>query len=1118
MADAPDLTTSKVRLWDRLQSDYNVGSGDGLVLHPETELSAIVMTTGGGIVSSSNQLSLNASSAWVSGLSGIVAESYCPLSKTVEGNTQYADMYTSNGSAVVSNVQDGDLQPIWGNYKPVTSVGMPPIASGSSCVPTELAVANALATRQQVLSGGDCIVLSAGSSYTAIGVSAQHDTPLPQLSAALQTRIPTEYVVRHAIDVGDEATSNYAYDLTSALSISIQQAGYATSAWCLNTFLQKGETPEPGPGGSWGYATEDSAGVVLPYASGGLSVSAGGSLSLDIATTSTLGGVKCGTGLSMSGTSADYIRLRVASGNAIGGVMVPSGSGLSLNSTTGSLVLSGAPVGDNNITYASAVAKVGSNAIGGVYVMNHVESATTAVHKSKAVVPTVDAVWSAIDTAKCPHTFTSGLTENSTTHVVTLDSATTAALGGIIVGSGLEVSSGTVDLTSADYATFGGVIISDSMGIGITDGVVSVTAAPVEATYAAAFAKEGSGTIGGVVVMSSIESTADPYAKGASIVPTVQAVYDYVSAQGGGGGGGKPISSGGGITVTDNTTSYTLTLNRAGTTSATYGGVYVPSGSGLGLITAAGTSQGKLYLSSATSNALGGVKVPNNSGLSLTNGSLKLSSATTTSIGGVIVPTGSGIQVQNGNIGLSAAPFAPSYESAATMGANGSFGGVMIMSSLDHAYDASTSGTAVVPTVNAVYSAIANADAAYKGPFAVKSSGPGATTSDMYVNVSAGYVKWLDGNVLVTSAEDRQLDAGSFMYLAGSSGAVAGETITANSYQVSVKSGSTTRTYTRTTSNAVNSRYKWTSGTGSMYTPDFVPTTGTLFYTTSNGTTAWGSATAYNYNITVGGVVYSKTQDDTMNTDGWYNSGAVKYTSGPWPAVNDKTLYAISSSFAYTTTTPSLPPAGAFYTMLAENSGGTVKQHQYGTVWHEHWGDDYKGQFAISRVARTTTLSATIVPAIGAHPYRFIVANGGRLYGGMAFNKGRIWGGMPVSGGIIMAPGDVMYPTVSVPNTGTVTGSTYNDAATSSTVNDGLYFPYGATGEVWMNIWSGTWPVAYGGTDQTAVTSTWWTVAHSQCLEGYIPNCYSVQLGWLTPNGAPQQEHKGAISIRGRWA
>ena len=33
----------------------------------------------------------------------------------------------------------------------------------------------------------------------------------------------------------------------------------------------------------------------------------------------------------------------------------------------------------------------------------------------------------------------------------------------------------------------------------------------------------------------------------------------------------------------------------------------------------------------------------------------------------------------------------------------------------------------------------------------------------------------------------------------------------------------------------------------------------------------------------------------------------------------------------------------------------------------------------------------------------------------------------------------------------------------------------------------------------------------------YASNAYSIQLGYLTNNGAPIQTHKGALQVRGRW-
>ena len=997
MAEAPNLTTSKVRLWDRLLSDYNVDSGDGLVLHPETELAAIVMATDDYIVSSGNSLTLNADSVWSGNISEHVASEYCPLSKVVGGNTQYAEMYVSNGSATVTEVPTSTgYGTLINALSTTTSVG--PVSGASSAtndyIPTERAVALALEGKQQVLSGGACITLTPGANYTDISVNVQTDTPLPDLANATQDKVPTEYVVRHAIDVAGNACSSYAYGLVDALDASIHNAGYAASAWCLNTFLQKGESPEPTPGGDWSYATAESAGVVLPYSGGGLSVSAGGSLGLAIATDSTLGGIVVGTGLTMSNTSK--LRLRVASGNAIGGVMVPANSGLTLNSTTGNLVLSKAPVGASATTYANAVTSIGTGGIGGVYVMNHIESAAAAAHTSQPVVPTVNAVYSAIDAVT--YTFSSGITETDGT--VTLDKATTSTIGGVIVGDGLSVEDGILDLTSADYNSFGGVVVASDMGIGVGDGVISMTAAAVVDTYSSAFAMVGSGNIGGVVVMSSIESTTDSYAVSAPIVPTVQAVFDYISASGGGsGGGGKPISSGGGITVTDSTTHYVLTLNRAGTTSATYGGVYVPSGSGLGLITTAGTSQGKLYLSSATSTALGGVKVPNNSGLSLTNGSLKLSSATTTSIGGVIVPSSSGLTIANGSLGVTSAIFGSDYAEAVAKCSSGYFGGVVLMSSIASG-GADNASHAVVPTVDAVYNALQNVDASYNGPFAIVSStdeGSGAIGCVF----NGGLIHTLNGDISVDT-RGGTLSSGDTVYLYGSSG----------------------------------------------LSP----------------------------------------------------AGAEHQTSNDFVIVSDGQSVAAA--------------AGETYVRLATNTGGKLIQYQYGDMGTEFWGDDYWNVFAISRMPLPTDVTSSAANS-GYHKNRYILDSGGSIYGCAPFNSAgsNYISSYPLFDNTLTSSQTFTYPTES--------GYTSSGAHP----HDGLYLKHEQTmtqqAQVWLNIWSGTWPASSGGW-LSATTKMWRYVVDTCCYEqkgeSWCSGAYSVQIGNITNNGAPVQLHKGALAVRGRWS
>jgi len=1144
--------------------------------HPITEVQCLSGSYQGGIVSSGNTLTFDRSSQSIPNsteMQTYVSGSYCPLVKVIEGATYYADLYVNGGSATVTTIPGSTGYGTLDNEYDVVEVIAAPY--DSKAIPTETAVASALETKQHVLSAGGYISMTSGVSADRITVSAAVE--IRPMGSATHAALATEGAVRSAIDAGDAATSDYASGLVAdigsavyssgfvtstwvsdrycpleltvnnitqsanmhvvgasatinvvpgstgygtldneysvvnviqdpydsraipteeavasaldGLNTTINNSGFALSSWVLNNFWQKGEVPpSSGGGGDWSYATTESAGVVMPISNGGLVIGAGGSLSLAIATSGsgassgTIGGVICGTGLQMSGTSSAIMRLRVASNNAIGGVQVPSSRGLSLNTTDGTLVLSAAPVGASAATYASAVTSVGSGWIGGVYVMNHIESAAADAHKTKCIVPTVDAVWSANASVSSwvSNNFLSHYTGPFAVTSNDMSDNTYDIASGYVyangtrflvsssnisnIGSGMPIymilSSGGGSLTStfsSSYSTSTGpdeLVVKLAVGLGATVEQVQfgdITYGQFGGSYNGPFRVTSVGlnpysgidcVVDSGMYYTDTSSGTVPALPGASMfISSGMALYLKVQTS-----SGYDCSYVNAVPATpaDGDMYFMLASNTSGYLEQTqFGNIVIPGGAGGG---------GGTYIFS--------------SGITSSGGSVTLDKATTASIGGVIV--GAGLAVDAGGT---------------VSVAGGATGG-------------------------------------YSGPFAATYSNSDPST----VNVNGGYVKWLDGNDYVNGSNGITLANGAFLYLAGSSGAAAGQKITNSSYSATIlySSGASSATYTRRTTSALYSgttRFLWSGAQGSMWAEADLGV-GTPVYVSSNTDAAdsKGYVTSYRGTITVGGKLYSRTSTDEMGTLGWYSSGAVKYTASAWPLSGASTLYTMSSAFAYATSSPNLPPAGAFFTMLAENSGGSMTQHQYGTVWHEHWGDDYKGQFAITRIARAS-LSATTVPNFGTYPYKFVVGNGGRIYGGVNFKKGRFWAGQPISGGILMAPADVMYPktAVAIPVAGTPTASTYTDGSTSSYQSDGLYFQYGTTNEVWFNVWSGTWPTAYGGTDQTAVASTWYTVVHSQCLEGYIPNCYSVQLGWITPNGAPQQEHEGSIAIRGRW-
>jgi len=1110
--------SSGVRLFDVRSS--------GVLLYPETSLPMVQMETFGGVVSSGTSLGLDAQSAWDSGLDDIVSGSYCPLSKVIDGNTQYADMYTAGGTATVTDIGTSTGYGTLLNTVEVTTVVRGYDSATDDLIPTEKAVAAGLAMKQEVLSAGSGIVLTPDGYGTTV-LSVKGAVAVADLTNASQDLYPTEYAVRFAINAAADNAQNNAVNIVTS---QIAAAGYANSAWCLNTFLQKGESPEPTPG-DVPYANYDTAGKVMPLESHGLVLGGQGSMNLmvapiysthDSATAAAsyyVGGVKvlnaftgvtsdyqlsayvpntyavhdyCYTnyvsktdyavkssgavagkagiiepfaGLSMTSTS----RLSVipATSNLIGGVMVPSNRGLTLGNT-GSLTLSAAPVGASTITYASAVTSVTNGLIGGAYVMNHVESATAAAHKSRAIVPSVDAVWSYGQ-------------ENF------ISSATSAAY--VDTSNGSQVGTTVIPL--------GGVRVWTSGGVAVNNGVLSLQAA----------------------------------------------------------------------------------------TDTSMGGIKVGSGLAMSASVTGGAAD-KLYLKSATTTSIGGVKVPTGSGLSLTAGTLKLSSATTTALGGVVV--GAGLQVTDGTVSVAGVEVDASYNGPFAVSSDGEDEQVKVNSGyikwLDGQLEVPVSSAISMPYNSFLYltgssgmvqgSTVTGSNYIIQGGGASWSRTDSAAKNDRYkwkmLNVTGNTYTWIPDAVpsygtpiystsatsvsggTVTSVDEYtiQLNNDTDKYVQMEQDPISGYQWSNDYFDTTIYRYSFTmdNTVFYRTASAESGRYGWTqsgeSGSTQQWTDSPTPSVGDTVYRYPTGTDTNGTISSIDSEVLFTGTV----KRTSYITDGYYQwkdvnggygnifytttsrpvDGTPVYIASGYPApagvasnVSLHTVYTAAGlpyadtmtmpivgdyGFTYTTVQPALPPAGRFYTIIAQNISATISgddvveinQHQYGTIWHEHWGDDYRGQFAISRI--TLDQATADASVIGSYPYKYVV-NGGRLYGGVDFKSGKLWQGTLVSGGIIMAPGDVEYPITS------------ND--TIGQKSDALYFQYGASKEVWLNVWSGTWPAAYGGPGGTG--KYWHTVVHSLCLEGYIPNCYSVQLGWVTPNGAPQQEHKGAISIRGRW-
>ena len=1303
----PDELYSKgVQLWDKNGASASLNNGSGLLLHPETELKYVKPEVGGGISSSVNSLWFDPNAAMVSGLSGIIADSYCPLEKVnagaLGGNTQYANMYTGGiESAVVTELPGSTgYGTLVNTIQTITSV-RPTTGTNSatnSYIPTERAVALALAGKENIVVGGACIDVTKDVASTTVAVKTQSGT-LPTLANAVDSRVPTERCARQALDVTSEVLNASASALSNRLT--------ALSSYVIDSTVKITD-----------YATNNSAGIVKPTT--GLVVAANGAVAVSkasviadagnisayqgaytLANTSAVGGVVCTNKVESAGVASyknepivptvqavwDYVseyaggggavvkqgtgitvtsdtpltsytvKLNAAQASVIGGVQVPQNKGLTLG-TNGSLTLQAAP---ETINYNDAYTKLTANNIGGVLVTNDINAFFE--EGQLTVVPTAAAVASmfinAIDlpfkiksthhddaadqyviaagyvylngtfvtyvepfsgtiptvgnditlylhltrssassnwTVASPSYVTTAGTDNDTNkyiaigqlmlqhsgdssdiesirqiqygnidlatgtggqtsiaqgtgitvtgqaatgYTVSLNKAQTNTIGGVYVpadvGITLNTNTGAISLNRAGYtsAAYGGVWVDGETGLSVitattNKGKLYLNEAPPAETYDAAVTAGTTGNIGGVVIMKSIVGATTTVQSNCPVVPTVDAVYQAIQ-QGGGGGRVVEEATNGRINVnsTADTSKYIISAYKAGKTANNFGGVYVPDSSGLTLDTATG----ELKAAIAGATVAGVVKV--GTGLNMS------ASVTGGSADTLYVTNGGGGAVVSAGVGIYVASDTPltSYTVALKSATTFSSGGVLLKAAITIPYNENNT----IPTEKAIVDYIK--DSGYQGPFAVHYSSNTASTYDStVVNISSGYVKWLDGQIPRASSNGIAMANGAYMYLCGSSGCVLGTAISNATYQIVVGG----KTYNRTSTTSGN-KTVWSSSTegyqlwktttspvSSCWTTATITSVGDIAYQTSAPTaeTSVGSITAVTNTITTGAVVY--TRDDTGDAEntlysgyvwsGTSNSGGVdvtvsQYTGSAYPLNGAKTLPKVSQVFSYTTVQPPLPPAGAFYTMLAYNSGGKLYQQQYGTIWHEHWGDDYRGQFAISRSTLKQTTADTA--AFNTYPYRYNV-NGGILYGSADYLKhGRLFWGTPISGGLILSPGDISYPII---DSSTAQGKDTLDklkadgVITNGTTElyDGLYVPYGTGANVWLNIWSGTWPVTYGG----AATDPdwWWAVAHTICLEGIIPNCYSVQLGWITNNGAPQQDKKGSIAIRGRWA
>ena len=700
---ANTYTTSKiVRLYDQRTPTK--------LLHPETELSAVVCTSGGLVVIADNNISVPASSVGaVISASGFIQE---PILEATTGGT-VTNIGTSTGYGTLLKT-----------ISTTETVRLPATSASNDYIPTELAVAVGLDRKQDVLSAGSFITLTPdGAGHDVIAV-APTTTEIRGGTAAVNTALPTEKAVQVAIGVASAAA------VTEAMT-SVGSAGYATQSWANATFLSSGGSHD------WGYATNNAAGVVKPVANGGLVLGDNGALSVagapQYATYATASAgsaglvrvtsevvsaanatqsaitvvpttdavyraiqahvspqepISSGSGITVTHGGGSYtIALKNAGTNSLGGVMIPAAGGLTV-ANTGALSVAGATVQNSYVDAATVP-------YAGVRVLDEVTSTDSAALLAAGYVPSVQAVYD----------FVSGATAGISSWVTGNSYATITYVTNNFISQGAVTDWGSATTTSLGVAAF-----PANKGTTIVGGSVTLTAAPVTPLFASASALATAGNIGGVVAMNGMGTaggTITTLGEGQPVVPTVRAVSAYI----------------------------------AGFTYATE--TYVQTHTGINTPAKYVTARGSTVSGGGDAIALGGIRIVMDTGIGVeltgdTAGNIYGIQATGTTFGMVKVPSANGLSVNGGTLSMARTELHDDADDARTQGVGGA---VVGMSYIPYGYpnwSAAFLDGPYVPNCAAVaayVSAALNAHP-YNQDFCVESS---TTTQDLFT-ISSGLV------------------------------------------------------------------------------------------------------------------------------------------------------------------------------------------------------------------------------------------------------------------------------------------------------------------------------------------------------------------------------------------
>lgn len=1071
--------------------------GSGLLLAPTTRLGCVEMNTAGGISRDGDTLSFDGSS-----VIPVISSHFVPLVKVSSGeptpmtyeltSTMYGNMFSPNASAEVESVgiSTGYGTLLLNSYTVVPTIRaeVPP---GALTIPSESAAAIALAYKQDkltVVGGGEMLHIDSNSYLHISSTGAIALTS----SAGWDHKIPSEMAVRGAINVASADCINHADDLYDI----INNSHYATEVWVTENFALKGEGGGGQIEGSYGPATYNSEGMIRPVLGGGLVITdaAHADLSVASATSAVFGGIRLGSNFYTTSRTVEVdhvsvlvshcLTLSAATTDVLGGITVPTGNG--------GLVLSSGALSLNVASSYEDYTVAAAGTYGGVKVVRTIAGTTVNNYLYSGYVPSVQAVYDHVSGLLTSYTDTVTLNANFASKAPPSDQNA----GIIIPGSGLDPDGYVVNLAAATTTSIGGVIVPNSKGLTVgTGGTLTLSKAPVSSTFGAVSTTLTNSAIGGVVVMmGDLGASAGNWsdiAQDAPVVPNISAMKQYTAAN------------------------YVSKTDYATTTSA---GIVQPS-TGLAM-----TATSKLVLQPATDSVIGGVSVPAYAGLD---------------IGAA------------GELGLNAEQIDECRITTNVM------------------YDANTrrvkiNKILVVDPSGAILayrdSYLANCTASTDKTIYVSVTKDASRTYTYYATSGSGY-QWKSGSTSCYTKERSPL-VGSLIYndnsltiVAGQITSISGSTsITATKHTISVGSSyyapTATTTYFPIARVLTDASYNTTiyqiqggpiiSGLETGGLESFTVSPGTGINITGSSATGCtvslagevagsyngpfqvsSTGTGANNALTVNlkdGLYTSTISPGTADEQTVYGAGIVSCLDDSYlirgATFSDVTvpdggyLYLCGSSGTEAgigTVTGVVPhtakfnigaspeayatDAGGFATLLAKNSGGKLIQIQYGDITSNHWGDDYKLDYTISRVPITGA-------PVGYLGYRFIVYNGGKIIGLGANNSTIAWS-------------DIKYPKNADVNS---SDSLYYNRS----VHTGGYM------EVWLNIWSGTCPASSGG-GANPTASAWRYVCDSLCYEmdtarTYAKNAYSIQLAYITNNGAPIQIQKGAIDVRGRWA